>query len=205
VKITTAFGRGDGVLELESFVTAHVEPGGNGRGGQTQHPDPHPSHLENRIGLEQGLAIEQRVGRKKGEVGGFSGRRENLQAKVELVIADRHGIVAKQIHHLDRGIGLVGKPSVRHQLERRSLDAIAPVEEQRFRIPGSLGAHQRGQERQPVGCRLVAEVPLGMHVAVQIRGVKNGDRDLLLRRHGAARHCQPEERCGQKYDRPRPC
>ncbi len=161
--------------------------------GQPDHPDPHAADQLDDRGAERRLAAPGDVGREPREGGGAARALERAGAEAELVVPDRHRVVAHAAHHRGHRIGAGGAVAVIDRGQRRALDRVAPVEQQHR---GALGAHRAHQARdllQAAARRAVGEVvPRGQR-AVDVGGVEDGDPRALGAGGGGGQEQQNQE------------
>jgi hypothetical protein len=178
------------VLELEPRVVRRVVPRRDAGRGQPEDADAHAAATAGArpVRARPGLARFQGVRRQPRELRVLARALEHGQAEVVLVVADRERVVAERVHarHLRVGeavafrlaLGAADGVQVR---ERRALDAVAGVDQDRPRV--LLLAHALNQRRdagEPVVVdRLRGLVVPGQEVAVDVGRVEDRDRDPL--------------------------
>ena len=140
----------------------------------------------------------ERVGGEPGEIGGVAGAVQVLEAEVVFVVADRHGVIAEEVHgehHRvggERGGGLQAEragagPGDRlvDEFERRALDGVAAVDQEGVGIFRPGRADQRRDFGKPARGGLVRDVVDGVQIAVQVGRREHRNPDLLgLRESG---------------------
>ena len=103
----------------------------------------------------------------------------SLGAVGELVVADRHRVVAHAAHRRHHRLGARAVAALVQRLERAALDGVAVVEQQRGSTARARGVDQRRDLHQPARRRPVGEVVVGGERAVQVGGVEDGEARLL--------------------------
>ncbi len=123
---------------------------------------------------------------------------QKRQAVVELVVAQRARIKAQRAHGLVHGQLLRAGNGLDHRLvvgQRRALDGVAVVHQQRVGKLLARGAHQRGRALKAIALVLgQLEVIVAAHVEVQIRGLQNGQRGRGARGHASIRATTARQR-----------
>ena len=162
-----------GVLPAADKVRAHADQTdaqavfqpvhGVGRDGQAAFPVADVGTEAERV--EVGQVIHQRV-----------------HAVVEIVVAQRHKLIARQIHHRRDGVRAVGilaqagglflrRKALIQVGQRRALNGVAAVDDQRVAVVRVFA----GQLHQPHRAILHVGVIGGIEIAVGIGGVANGE------------------------------
>ena len=151
---------GDRLAEFEAGVVLPVLPRRNARRRQAQDADADAVQLLHDVGPVVGLGRAPFVGvrRQPRKARLAPGLFEHGQAEVVLVIADGHGVVGKGVHRQHHRIGRCVVGAVVHVLERRALDRVTRVEQQRARRSSRFAP--RGQSTPPSPARGHPAVPV---------------------------------------------
>jgi len=145
-------------------------------------PTEHETGLHERFVLQRcAPTVADRVGADHGKLGRREGVQQMFKAEIELVIAQRGGIIAKKVHRRDHRMRLIAALPCPEIGQRRALQEIPVIEKKavsRFR-PG-LTYQRRGasQPEWPVaGIRIIIE---GQDVGVQIRGFQQANPEMRI-------------------------
>jgi hypothetical protein len=182
------------IVELEPGVVRRIVPRRDAGRREAEDPDAHPVDLLDEIGLVRARALRvllERVRRQPGERRFLVRALEHGETEVVLVVADHERVVAERVHARDLRIGQavafrlpVGSADGVQVGERRTLDEIARVDQDRVRV--LLGAHLLDQRRDlgeaVVVDRLRALVVPRQQMTVQVGRMEDRDRDPAGRR-----------------------
>ena len=113
------------------------------RSGDPDDRDPDAGDGGHQVGIEAGG-----VGGEPGEAGIAARPLHRGGARGVLVIPDRHGGIAKQVHGAHHRVAERPRTRLVHGLERRTLNRVAAVDQQRVRIFGAYLPHQRRDRGQ---------------------------------------------------------
>ncbi len=142
-----------------------------------------------RIGGE--FALDQ-IGRDEGKVGAGEGGVEEVEAVVELVIAQRADLIAERVHGGDGGVRLVGEAALIGDIvaERVALDHVAIVDEYGVAGFGADRLDERGGAGEAHGVvGGVGEIIIRIDRNVQIGGLDQPEVGLIrLRLHREGMH-----------------
>ncbi len=111
-----------------------------------------------------------KIGAEHRKAGGVDRAAQRAQPIVEIVVAERHGVVADRVHGADHRVDVAG-PGLRHRAvgQRRALQDVAAIHEQAVGVRAPFRIDQRGDARKAAaggGC--VGLVVEGPQVAMQV-------------------------------------
>ena len=194
------------VREAVALVVRRLFPLRNCRSGEADDGDSNAIHGAQNVGVEgarrDATRFGEGVGGEPGEARVEAGAIQVLEAVVEVVVAEDQRVVAEAVHGGHHGILAQGAaPESEPQgqsaggdvglvdgFERRALDGVAAVDEQRIGGLAAGGSDQRGDLGEPAVGGLAGEIVDGNQVAVQVRGGQQGDGDLPGRGGGRERY-----------------
>ncbi len=177
------FGHGQGLHEPEALDQARAHPVRRSRRREAEDADAHASDLLDDVGRERlTVAEHQCIGRQPRELRLTLGRVEPLDAEIELVVSDGHGVVAHEVHRADDRVDrlLAGREGER--LFRRSLDRVPGVEEEHRPAFGADGLDRSRDAREALAEVRVRERVDRVHAAVQVARVEDRQANVPGRR-----------------------
>ena len=149
---------------------------------QPEQRHPHPAHPANDVGLK----VPQPVVIGRDDVRAQDGKPrfslqppQGVQTEVPFMVADGHGVVAHGIHRRHHRVRFFGVLLSSEVSQRRALEGIAAIHQQRVRLPGSHLTNVGRDFGQAALGVLSLQVVVGPNVAVNVRGSQDGQSDPL--------------------------